>query len=64
MKELTDYENGLFSLSEGIVLLQIQAAALSGGELLPDTPQRRGFEIMLDHISGILLKAEQKLVDH
>lgn len=64
MKELTDYEDGLFSLSEGIALLQIQSAALSGGELLPDSPQRRGFEIMLDHIKGILLQAERKLVDH
>ena len=44
MKELTDYEDGLFSLSEGIALLQIQSAALSGGELLPDSSNSRPLE--------------------
>lgn len=61
MKELTVYEDGLMLLSEGIALVQIQSAALSGGDLLPDSPQRRGFEIMLDHIQTILLLAEEKL---
>lgn len=61
MKELTDYEDGLMMLSESIALLEIQSAALASGELLPDTPERRGFEIMIDHIGGILKRAESKL---
>lgn len=48
-------------LSEGIALIQIQSAALASGDLLPDTPERRGFEIMVDHIGGILKRAESKL---
>jgi|APTNR8051073442_1049403.scaffolds.fasta_scaffold37201_1 hypothetical protein len=61
MKELTDHEDGLALLSEGIALVAIQAAALASGDLLPDTPNRRGLEIMLDHASRILLRAEAKL---
>ena len=58
---LTDHEDGLLMLSEGIALVQIQSAALASGDLLPDSPQRRGFEIMLDHAASILLRAESKL---
>ena len=61
MKELTGYEDGLMMLSEGIALIQIQSAALASGDLLPDTPERRGFEIMADYIGGILKRAESKL---
>lgn len=60
MREIDDREDGLAMLSEGIALVQIQSAALASGDLLPDTPQRRGFEIMLDHIAGILRRAEAK----
>lgn len=63
MKILEDREDGLALLSEGIALVQIQSAALASGDLLPDTPQRRGFEIMFDHIAAILLRAEAKLSD-
>lgn len=61
MKELTDYEDGLLLLSEGIALIQIQSAAMASGELLPVSPQRAGFELMLDHAAAILLRAESKL---
>lgn len=61
MKILEDHEDGLAMLSEGIALIKIQSAALASGDLLPDSPARRGFEIMLDHIAGILLRAEAKL---
>ena len=61
MKELTDYEDGLLLLSEGIALVAIQSAALAGGELLPPTKERAGFELMLDHVQAILLRAESKL---
>ena len=58
---LTDHEDGLLLLSEGIALVQIQASALASGDLLPDSKERRGFEIMWDHIARILLRAEEKL---
>ena len=61
MKELTDYEDGLMMLSESIALLEIQSAALASGELLPATKERAGFEIMIDHVCGILKRAESKL---
>lgn len=61
MKELTDYEDGLMMLSESIALIAIQSAALASGELLPPTKERAGFELMLDHIQAILLRAESKL---
>ena len=61
MKELTDREDGLMLLSEGIALIQIQSAAMASGDLLPDTKERRGFELMLDHAAAILLRAESKL---
>lgn len=60
MKILEDREDGLALLSEGIALVQIQSAALAN-DILPDTPARRGLEIMLDHAAGILLRAESKL---
>ena len=61
MKTIDDYSDGLAMLSEGIALVQIQSSALASGDLLPDSPQRRGFEIMLDHAASILLRAESKL---
>ena len=61
MKELTDYEDGLLLLSEGIALVAIQSAALASGELLPPTKERAGFELILDHVQAILLRAESKL---
>lgn len=61
MKTIDDYSDGLAMLSEGIALVMIQSAALASGDLLPDSPQRRGFEIMLDHAAAILTMAELKL---
>ena len=60
MKTIDDREDGLALLSEGVALIQIQSAALAN-DILPDTPARRGLEIMLDHASRILLRAEEKL---
>ena len=61
MQTIDDRQDGLALLSEGIALIQIQACALASGDLLPDTPERRGFEIMLDHVASILNRAESKL---
>ena len=61
MQTIDDRQDGLALLSEGIALIQIQSTAMASGDLLPDSPQRRGFELMLDHAAAILLRAESKL---
>ena len=54
-------QSGLEFLSQGIALVEILGAAVTGNLEL-DTPQaRQGLAIMMQHISDVLTKAELRL---
>lgn len=62
-REEYESQSGLEFLSQGIALLEILGAAVTGNLEL-DTPQaRQGLALMMDHISGILARAELKLTE-